>query len=73
VLELFGLEAPAEDDVDLGDGARAILERLDGSKSANELVRATGLDAGVAAAALSELELAGLVAASDGVYRRTRR
>jgi DprA winged helix domain len=32
-----------------------------------------GLDAGVAAAALAELELAGLVATSDGVYRRTGR
>jgi DNA processing protein len=73
VLELFGFEASADADVDLGGPARAILERLDGPASADELVRAAGLDAGVAAAALSELELAGLVATSDGVYRRMRR
>ena len=73
VLELFGLEAAAEAEVDLGDAARAILERLDGPTSADELVRVAGLDAGAAAAALSELELAGLVATSDGVYRRTGR
>ncbi len=73
VLELFGLDAPVEADVDLGDAARAILERLDGPMSTDELVRIAGLEAGVAAAALSELELAGLVATSDGVYRRTRR
>ncbi len=73
VLELFGLQAPVEAEVELGGPARAILERLDGPTSADELVRAAGLDAGVAAAALSELELAGLVATSDGVYRRTGR
>ena len=73
VLELFGLEAAVEVEVDLDAPARAILQRLDGPTSADELVRASGLDAGVAAAALSELELAGLVATSDGVYRRTGR
>jgi DNA processing protein len=73
VLELFGLEAPAEAEVELGDAARAILERLDRPASADELVRVAGLDAGVAAAALAELELAGFVATSDGVYRRTGR
>jgi len=73
VLELFGLQAPVEAEADLSEQARAILGLLDGSTSADELVRAAGLDAGPAAAALSELELAGLVAASDGVYRRTRR
>jgi DNA processing protein len=73
VLELFGLEAPAEAEVDLGEAAHAILERLDRPTSADELVRVAGLDAGVAAAALAELELAGLVATSDGVYRRTGR
>ena len=73
VLELFGLERRVEPEVELGAAARAILERLDGPTSADELVRAAGLDAGVAAAALSELELAGLVSPSDGVYRRTGR
>jgi DNA processing protein len=73
VLELFGLEAPAEADVELGEAARTLLERLDGPTSADELVRLSGLDVGTATAALSELELAGLVSTSDGVYRRTGR
>jgi len=73
VLELFGLEAAVGAEVELGEPARAILERLDRPTSADELVRASGLDAGVAAAALSELELAGLVSTSHGVYRRTGR
>jgi DNA processing protein len=37
--------------------------------SADELVRVTGLEAGQVAAALAELELSGLVAEGDGVYR----
>ena len=73
VLELFGLEAALGAEVELGAPARAILERLDGPTSADELVRLSGLDAGVAAAALSELELAALVSTSDGIYRRTTR
>ncbi len=73
VLELFGLDAPVGADADLGDAARAILERLDNPMSTDELVRVAGLEAGAAAAALSELELAGLVATSDGVHRRTGR
>ena len=73
VLELFGLEAADRVKVELGAPARAILERLDRPTSADELVRAVRLDVGVAAAALSELELAGLVSTSDGVYRRTGR
>jgi DNA processing protein len=73
VLELFGLEAAVGAEVELGEPARAILERLDRPTSADQLVRASGLDAGVAAAALSELELAGLVSTSHGVYRRTGR
>jgi DNA processing protein len=72
VLEVFGLSAPAEAEVDLGGPARTILERLGAPATADELVRAAGLDPGQAAAALSELELAGLVACADGVFRRTR-
>ena len=37
--------------------------------SADEIVRATGLPPGVVAAALAELELAGIVAHADGLYR----
>ena len=41
--------------------------------TADELVRAAGLDAAESAAGLSELELAALIACADGVYRRTQR
>ena len=71
VLEVFGLEPPAAVEVELGESARALLARLAGPTSVDELVRASGLDAAEAAAALAELELAGLVSPSDGVYRRT--
>jgi DNA processing protein len=72
VLELFGLSAPVEAEVDLSGPARTILERLSAPTTADELVRAADVDPGQAAAALSELELAGLVACADGVFRRTR-
>jgi DNA processing protein len=71
VLELFGLaaaqrpRAPA-----LGATAAAVLERLaDGAASADELARATDLEPGPLAAALAELELAGVTAEADGRYR----
>jgi DNA processing protein len=71
VLELFGLAAsqrprpPA-----LGVEATAALARLaDGAASADELARVTRLGPGPLAAALAELELAGLVAEADGCYR----
>ena len=73
VLELFGLRAPEEAETDLTIDARALLDALDAPRTADELVRASRLDAGAAAAALSELELAGLVSASEGVFRRTGR
>jgi len=47
-----------------------VLARLrDAPASADELARATGLDAGALASALTELELAGVAIASGGVYR----
>jgi DNA processing protein len=71
VLELFGLATsqrrppPA-----LGVDATAALARLaDGAASADELARETGLGPGPLAAALAELELAGVVAEADGCYR----
>ena len=73
LLELFGLRAPAGAEADLTPAARAVLDALDASLSADELVRAVSVVAGTVAAALSELELAGLVGASDGVFRRTGR
>ena len=71
VLELFGLaaskrrRAPA-----VGATAGAVLRQLaDGVASADELARATGLESGPVAAALAELELAGLAVEADGRYR----
>jgi predicted Rossmann fold nucleotide-binding protein DprA/Smf involved in DNA uptake len=50
------------------DLAAAALLRLMPA-SADELARAAGLDAGALAAALAELELAGVVRQDEGVYR----
>jgi len=70
VLELFGLEQAPAEAVELGPAADAVLARLrDAPASADELARATGLDAGALASALTELELAGIAVASGGVYR----
>jgi predicted Rossmann fold nucleotide-binding protein DprA/Smf involved in DNA uptake len=41
----------------------------DGARAADDLVVATGLDAGTVAAALSELELLGLAAEGEGLFR----
>jgi DNA processing protein len=70
VLELFGLAASQRPRPSVGPTADAVLEHLaDGAASADELVRATGLDPGPLAAALAELELAGLATEADGRYR----
>jgi DNA processing protein len=74
VLELFGLTASARAHDDLSPAATDVLAKLtDAPAAADELVRGCDLDAATAAAALSELELAGLVAQADGRYRRTGR
>jgi DNA processing protein len=74
VLEMFGLgvlpgaQAPA-----LGETAKCVLGRLaESSATADELARASGLHPGPLAAALAELELAGLVGEADGRYRGVR-
>ena len=69
VLSCFGIEA--KPDVARVEGTAAkLLELLrESPASADELVRRAGLDAGEVARALVELELAGLAAAADGVYR----
>jgi DNA processing protein len=73
VLELFGLEVARPDAPDLSAGARTVLERVqDEPRGADAIGRAAGLGAGEVAAALAELELAGLVAESAGVYRGVR-
>jgi DNA processing protein len=70
VLELFGLVPATPPAPKLAPAAEALLERLrDGALTADELVRAAGIDAAQASAALLELELARLVELEDGVYR----
>jgi predicted Rossmann fold nucleotide-binding protein DprA/Smf involved in DNA uptake len=44
----------------------------DGAAAADDLTVRASLDAGAVSVALTELELAGLVAAADGVYRAVR-
>jgi DNA processing protein len=67
VLELFGLSPTRSERPKVEGTARRVVDALPGS--ADDVVRVTSLDAGVVAAALVELELAGLVAEGDGVYR----
>ena len=70
VLELFGIERAPPPAQALGAVAEAVLERLrESPRSADELVRAIGVDPSAGAAALTELELAGRVTIEDGVYR----
>jgi predicted Rossmann fold nucleotide-binding protein DprA/Smf involved in DNA uptake len=54
----------------VSEDASAVLARVrDSPGTADAHVRATGLDAGAVATALTELELAGLVAEGEGAYR----
>jgi DNA processing protein len=70
VLDLFGIDVAAAPEPELSAEGRTALERVrDGPVGIDELVRATGLDAGTIATALTELELAGLVVQREGVYR----
>jgi DNA processing protein len=70
VLEGYGLERVTRVAPPLGPAASAFLARLGGGAlTADELVRAAGIDAGDGAAALMELELAGRVTLEDGLYR----
>ena len=70
VLATLGLERPTARLAAVGDVATDILALLaDAARDADELVRLSGRTSGEVAAALVELELAGLVAAGEGVYR----
>jgi DNA processing protein len=70
VLEVFGIEPVAARSEALGPTAERLFARLgDGALTADEVVRASGVEPGAAAAALVELELAGRVTLEDGVYR----
>jgi DNA processing protein len=74
VLEHLGIEAAADERPAVGAVAGTVLERLrEGAASADELVRKTGIDAGAIAAALVELELAGLVGEDAGAFREVMR
>jgi DNA processing protein len=70
VLESFGLAPEPPAPPDLTPPADAILVRIrDVPQSADQLVRALGLDAASAAAALTELELHGLLTETSGIFR----
>jgi DNA processing protein len=67
VLESVGLERPGPARPEIGERAAAILQHL--PAAVDELVRATALTAAEVAAALAELELAGVAAEGEGLYR----
>jgi DNA processing protein len=70
VLEAYGIVAPSVQAPEVSDEAAAVLERArSAAASADELARATGLDAGRLAAVVTELELAGLVSVEEGLVR----
>ncbi len=71
VFEAFGLERTvAVSPPTLSTAAQQVLERLaDAPAGIDELARATALGAADLAVALTELELAGVVAGADGIYR----
>jgi DNA processing protein len=62
VLESLGIDPPQRETV-----SQPLLELM--PATADELARRSGISAGALAAALAELELAGLAAEGDGVYR----
>ena len=72
VLEAFGIARAVEVEPEPEGRAATVLEQLrEAAASIDELARATGLSPGDVAAALIELELAGRVSESEGVYRST--
>jgi DNA processing protein len=74
VLEALGIErAEAGADPDVSEAARRVLGLVrDTPAGADELVARSSLEAGAVSVALTELELAGLIAGADGVYRAVR-
>ncbi len=70
VLTSFGIEPQPPAAADVSPAAAALLELVRAAPAgADALARQSGLDAGEVARALVELELSGLVAAVDGLYR----
>jgi DNA processing protein len=73
VLEVFGLVPTRRAQPAVGPTAAQVFERLSESVvTADELALSTGIGPGPLAAALAELELAGLIAEADGRYRAVR-
>ncbi|HEY7196235.1 MAG TPA: DNA-processing protein DprA [Gaiellaceae bacterium] len=70
VLEAIGLEPRVVRRPELSSTASAVLSALEEhARDADGLTRLTGRASGDVAAALAELELAGLAASTEGVYR----
>src|SRR5581483_2105309 len=69
VLELLGLDLAPPARRPEGPAAVVLDQLADGPATADELVRRSNLTPETVAAALIELELAGLVATTDGVTR----
>jgi DNA processing protein len=70
LLEALGVEPPVARPPALTDSAARVLSVVRRSSiGLDEVVRATGMDAGAVAAAVSELELAGLVSDAAGIFR----
>jgi DNA processing protein len=72
VLEAIGIVPPEAGGAEPPSGtAAAVLAALEaGAATADEVARKIGSEPAVAAAALTELELSGLVSAAAGMYRR---
>lgn len=75
VLEALGIDSSsASPALEVGEAARAVLEAVSEEPSGvDRLVHGTGLDAAAVATALAELELAGVVAEAEGLYRGVSR
>jgi predicted Rossmann fold nucleotide-binding protein DprA/Smf involved in DNA uptake len=70
VLAVLGVEAVPTVPVAIEPRLEAVVAAVaDSPVAADEVVRATGLPPSVVAASLAELELAGIVAHADGLYR----
>jgi DNA processing protein len=73
VLETLGVEPEPPREAVVGASAADVLRTLSTEPAGvDDLVAATGLDAATVATALAELELAGVVAEADGLYRAVR-
>jgi DNA processing protein len=72
VLEAIGVAVPEAENPEPASGtAAAALGAIDaGATTVDEVARGIGANSATAAAALTELELSGLVSAAAGIYRR---